>query len=302
MTRFIHDQFAKDYLEKLLTPYGVVQAPRRVAGEVREIDVWFAPNSQQNSPPEALGLLGRLATTISIFEPYRNAASDEEIGDCLLKILEVRGELRREANRNNTRLQESDLPRLWIITPTASENLLSQFGAIPNQDWVTGIYFLPSYFRSAIIAVHQLPPTTDTLWLRILGKGNVQKRAIDELESLPVNNPYRAAALELLYNLQRNLQANQVQVQDEEDRELIMRLAPLYQQDREQAMQQGVQEGERLVVENLLRVRFGSLDAELLSVIDRLLSLPPEELSTILLQLSNLSREELIARFESQNS
>jgi hypothetical protein len=85
-----------------------------------------------------------------------------------------------------------------------------------------------------------------------------------------------------------------------------MRLAPLYQQDREQAMQQGiqqgVQEGERLVVENLLRVRFGSLDAELSSVIDRLLSLPPEELSTILLRLSNLSREELLARFAQQNS
>ncbi|MBE9226240.1 hypothetical protein IQ264_12475 [Phormidium sp. LEGE 05292] len=187
MTRFIHDQFAKDYLEKLLTPYGVVQAPRRVAGEVREIDVWFAPNSQPNSPPEDLGLLGRLATSISIFEPYRNAASDEEIGDCLLKILEVRGELRREAN----------------------------------------------------------------------------------------------------------------QVQDEEDRELIMRLAPLYQQDREQAMQQGVQEGERLVVENLLRVRFGSLDAELSSVIDRLLLLPPEEFTPLLLQLS---REELLARFAQPNS
>ena len=41
MTRFIHDQFAKDYLEQLLTPYGKVQAARRVAGEVREIDVYF---------------------------------------------------------------------------------------------------------------------------------------------------------------------------------------------------------------------------------------------------------------------
>ncbi|WP_414514215.1 hypothetical protein [Nostoc sp. PCC 9305] len=37
MTRFIHDQFAKDYLEQLLTPYGEVQAARRVAGEVRQI-------------------------------------------------------------------------------------------------------------------------------------------------------------------------------------------------------------------------------------------------------------------------
>ncbi len=31
MTRFIHDQFAKDYLEALLKSYGEVQAPLRVA-------------------------------------------------------------------------------------------------------------------------------------------------------------------------------------------------------------------------------------------------------------------------------
>ena len=60
-----------------------------------------------------------------------------------------------------------------------------------------------------------------------------------------------------------------------------------------------MQQGERLVVENLLRVRFGSLDAELSSAIDRLLSLPPEEFTPLLLQLS---REELLARFGQQNS
>ncbi|MBD2593377.1 hypothetical protein H6G74_03415 [Nostoc spongiaeforme FACHB-130] len=69
-----------------------------------------------------------------------------------------------------------------------------------------------------------------------------------------------------------------------------MRLAPLYQQDREQAIQQG----ERLVVENLLKVRFGELDNQLQAIIEPLLALPPEEFTPLLLQLS---REELIARF-----
>ena len=195
MTRFIHDQFAKDYLEKLLTPYGEVQAPRRVAGEVREIDVWFSPISQTNFPPEVLGLLGRLATTNAIFEPFRNAATSEEIGDCLLKLLEVRGELQREANRNNTSLQESATPKLWILTPTASANLLSGFGATPNENWVTGIYFMPLYLRTAIVAIHQLPRTPDTLWLRVLGRKTVQAQAIGELEALTEDNPFRAAAL-----------------------------------------------------------------------------------------------------------
>ena len=55
MTRFIHDQFAKDYLEELLSPFGTVQAPRRVAAEVREIDVWFSPASENQASTETLG-------------------------------------------------------------------------------------------------------------------------------------------------------------------------------------------------------------------------------------------------------
>lgn len=145
---------------------------------------------------------------------------------------------------------------------------------------------------TAIVALHQLPRIPETLWLRIIGRGNVQKQAIDELEALPPTNPLRKAALELLYNLQQNLQFTQSQ--DEDDRELVMRLAPLYQQDREQATQQGIEQGERLVVENLLKVRFGEWDNELQAIISSLLALPPEEFTPLLLQLS---REELIARF-----
>ena len=258
MTRFIHDQFAKDYLEQLLTPYGEVQAARRVAGEVRQIDVYFIPKPQPSNIPETLGLLGQLVTTPSLFEPFRNAASATEICDCLLKLLEVRGDLQRQANRNKTRILEFDLPKLWILTPTASAQLLSGFGANPKDDYLPGIHFMPEYLRTAIVAIHQLPSISETLWLRIIGRGNVQKQAIDELEALTPDNPFRKAALELLYNVQKNLQVTQNQ--DEEDRELLMRLAPLYQQDREQAKQQGIQQGERLVVENLLKVRFGEID------------------------------------------
>ena len=159
---------------------------------------------------------------------------------------------------------------------------------------------MPEYLRTAIVAIHQLPSISETLWLRIIGRGNVQKQAIDELEALTPDNPFRKAALELLYNLQQNLQVTQNQ--DEEDRELLMRLAPLYQQDREQAIQEGeqrgletgIQQGERLVVENLLKVRFGEINNELQEIIEPLLALPPEEFTPLLLQLS---REELINRF-----
>ena len=61
MTRFIHDKFAKDYLEELLKDYGEVKASEKVSGEIKEIDVLFTPAKQQSSKLQILGLLGRLA-------------------------------------------------------------------------------------------------------------------------------------------------------------------------------------------------------------------------------------------------
>ncbi|MFB2937247.1 hypothetical protein ACE1B6_18525 [Aerosakkonemataceae cyanobacterium BLCC-F154] len=81
-----------------------------------------------------------------------------------------------------------------------------------------------------------------------------------------------------------------------------MRLRRLYQEKLEQLEQegiqqgipQGIQQGIRLIVENVVKARFGELDAELSALIDSMLTLPPEELAPLLLQLS---REELLERF-----
>lgn len=126
--------------------------------------------------------------------------------------------------------------------------------------------------RTAIVAIHQLPRTQETLWLRILGRGTVQKQAIDELEALSSNHPFRRATLELLYNLRQNLQVNQNS--EEDDRELIMRLKPLYQQDREQAVQQGEQ---RLIIRQLNR-SLGEIDS---STIERVQGLSIEQLEAL---------------------
>ncbi|MGB3759486.1 MAG: hypothetical protein WBA07_24485 [Rivularia sp. (in: cyanobacteria)] len=298
MTRFPYDQFSKSYLEELLQPLGTVQIAREVAGEVREIDVWFSPNESVDTVEVSrLGLLGRFAATPAILEPFRNAATPTEICSCLLKLLEIRGEYERNAKRDKKKITESSLPMLWILSPTASQSILEGFAAVSNEEnWGNGIYFLPRYLRTAIVAIHQLPKTKETLWLRILGKGRVQNSAIDELEALPEDEPLRTRALELLYSLKTTLEVSQNI--DEEDRELIMRLSPLYTQKLEEATRRGQIEGEKQgqkkLVENLLKIRFGSLDEQLSAIIEPLLSLPTEEFTPLLLQLS---RDELIERF-----
>jgi len=163
MTRFIHDQFAKDYLEQLLKPYGEVNAPHRVVGEAREIDVFFSPFIAENPQLEVLGLLGQFAKIPAILEPFRNPAAEKEIRSCLLKELEIISVLEKEAKRNETTLTEAELPKLWILTPTVSAERLSRFNAVPLSNSLPGIYYLGEALRTAIVAVHQLPKTHETL-------------------------------------------------------------------------------------------------------------------------------------------
>jgi hypothetical protein len=96
----------------------------------------------------------------------------------------------------------------------------------------------------------------------------------------------------LLSNLRSNLEVN-AEI-EAEDRELVMRLSPILSQQLDSATQQGLQQGQRQIVENLLKVRFGSLDEELSAIISPVLLLPLEEFTPLLLQLS---RDELITRF-----
>ena len=283
MTRFIHDQFAKDYLEELLKDYGEVKPSEKVSGEIKEIDILFTPPAQQSSNLQILGLLGRFAEYPAIIEPFRNAASADEICDCIIKLLEVKAELRREAKANKTKLQDSEIPKLWVLTPTISESKLLSFGAIQKEDWSRGVHFLPEALRTAIVAIHQLPETPETLWLRLLGRGSKQEQAIVELQALPLNHPYQQATLELVYNLRENLKLNQDI--EEVDRELIMRLEPLYQRDREQAKFEGKQD---LILRQLNR-RIGEIDASLIEQVRGLSVEQLENLGEALLDFSNVT-------------
>ncbi|WP_139294482.1 DUF4351 domain-containing protein, partial [Microcystis aeruginosa] len=158
-------------------------------------------------------------------------------------------------------------------------------------------------FGTAIVVIHQLPAIPETLWLRLLGRGGTRERAIDELTRLSPNNPLKSASLNLLYNLSRNLEALSKKTQ--EDREFIMRLAPLYQQDREQAIQEGLkrglqqgvqqgiqqgrQQGEAKLVLRQLQRRFGEIPQNLEETIRNLPVERLEDLGLALLDFNTLT-------------
>ncbi len=303
MTRKPYDLFSKQFLKELLCPLGEVETDKEITDEAREIDVLFSPAPTAQAQAQSLGLLGRIALlNTGLLEPFRNQPSRTEVRNCCLKLLTVIADFQRQAKRKKTSISEDDLARLWILAPSASESLLNDFAAkLDLESWSTGVYFLPKSFRAAIVAINQLPVTPETLWFRLLGRGEVQQQAVTELVALPPENLMRRHVLEIVYRWRISVMTQTDLTED--DQELIMNLTQAYEQARAAAVQEGVEQGRqrerRQVVENLLRFRFGSVDEELTKVVDSLLQLTPEEFTPLCL---SLSREELLARFDSHDT
>ena len=305
MTRFIHDQFAKQYLTELLTPYGQVETSKDITAEVRQIDLLFIPDPQPAQSLEKLGLLGRMATNYAIFEPFRNPVSRSEIRSCIGKLFDIHADLERQAKRNETRINETELAQLWIFTQTASVDILESFnGTLDETNWGKGIYFLSTGLKTVVVVIHQLPSTPETLFLRVLGRGKVQRQAVEELEALANNSPFLGDIIELVHNLIAVLSTRQRQEHDidQDDQELIMKLSQMYQQqleeikkqERQEGLDRGIERERRAMIESILQVRFGEVDSQLAAIINPLIAMNREEFTPLLLQLS---REELLARF-----
>jgi Domain of unknown function (DUF4351) len=281
MTQFPHDEFAKNFLDSLLSPLGTVEVSQQISSEVRYADVYFTP--QVNAAKTAdLGLLAKLVTSAVVFEPFRNSVKMPQIRACMSKLFDLHQALGKEAKKENqSELAEANLPMLWTLTPTLSAPILEGFGAkLDLENWGEGVYLMPTHLKTGIIVLHQLPKTPETLWLRILGKGRVQEQAIQEVAALPAQHPQRDNVLDLLGNLKVILEARSTI--EPEEQELIMQLSPLYLEKIQAAELVGEQRGEvkgntqgrveeaRGLVVRLLNRKVGNVSPSLLKKIQAL--------------------------------
>ena len=173
MTQTPHDSFAKKYLSDLFVSSGKVKPGREVYGETQQVDLWFEPMPNAIPALRTLGTLGQIASTFCLIEPFRNAVQVADVQNCVGKLFNVYAELRRKAKREKISMRQVVLPKLWLITPTASTKVLLEFGATEDIDWGRGIYFTATQFHTAFVVLHQVPATPDNLWLRLMGRGSV---------------------------------------------------------------------------------------------------------------------------------
>ena len=290
MSRTPFDAFCKQFLETFLSPIGTVNINREIPGESRWVDVWFEPNVPGALDSTDLGLLGRIATTRCLIEPFRNQPPVIEVCNCKAKLFSVFGELQRQAHREKRSIPDSleGFPWLWILAPSASEKLLKRLQF--TSDELPGIY-LNEADRTALIAINQLPLTEENLWIRLLGKGRTQREAIDQIFSFPTDDPRRSVVLQLLATWKISLEITQSI--EQEDEETMVMLSKAYveweERTKQQGVEQGVERGERSLISRQLNRRVGELPTTLQSQIDRLSVPELEDLGEALLDFGTIA-------------
>jgi hypothetical protein len=329
ITQQPYDQFSKQFLNELFGPLkSEVKINYEVHADRRYVDVYLptSPNAPKTDF-EALGLLGRMVSSACLLEPFHSPVYKDDIKNCVLKLLMVHSVSGDKADPDNSKAdkdkpadkpKKSPKPFLWIIATSVSDAVLDGFAAKPNLVvWGEGVYLLPESLNTGIVAINRLPSTPDTLYLRMLGDGEVQQQAIEEFLALfPQTDPLRQSVLDLLLKYRIYLGDKEKQTElTEVEKELLMNLSNVYRTWEKEAVQRGRQQGrqqgllagllvglseeQRLLVKTLLKSKLTERDEELSPVVERMLNsppekLPPEELSRLLLQAS---REDLGAKF-----
>jgi hypothetical protein len=288
MTQTPFDQMSKQYLEEFLEPFGSVQRQYEVPGEAKFVDVLFVPDQAAESTTTELGILGRMAAGMCLLEPYRNAPTRTEVRVSVMKLVWVQEDERRKAEQDERRLNEDNLPKLWILASTVSQPVLQESEAKVRADWCPGVYFVPEIFKTAIVAIDELPETPETLWLRILGRDDTQTRAIREVLALPPEHPRRSNVLRLLASWKVKIDIGELMDFLPQEEGLMALSEAFLEWEQQTQLRSRQEEGRSLVLRQLNR-RVGTLPETIQTQVESLSLEQLEALGEDLLDFTNLT-------------
>ena len=212
-----HDEWVKRALAVWLDSFGEVLIDAHIAGVSRRGDVLFTEQREASERRRKLGALGELARGRVLFEPFRNPVTPAELKTCLLKVVDLDAQARRKVRRKK-QSSATNLPMsLCVITPSMSEGIRKQAELTQVHVDKPGIYRLAELWRAVVIVVQELREDASTVWLRLLGRGPVQARAVEELLQMSSRDPLRDATFELLVAWQQSLPATMSSAESENE-------------------------------------------------------------------------------------
>ena len=188
-----------------------------------------------------------------LLEPHRSPLRSHHVVSSMTKLRWVHQDHLRRMKKSSSRTPP---PWLWILTPRASPSLLRRLRltpilaegdrpAPPFPPVCPGFYSLGPVWQLGVIVIKELPETPETLLLRLLGSGQTQIKAAQELAGLDPSDPRRPTLLDLMARWRIFLDKLPAEREDEQEVTMFLRTAALeaFEQKLEQRRQEGLSQG-----------------------------------------------------------
>lgn len=261
-TRF--DQLAKNVLETALSPLGEVRTQEEIHGEVQAADVLFRPVAQPAIEPDLVGLLGRMARTSCLIEPFHTTARADAVLDCIDKHLTLRRKRVRAARKAG---DTPDIPRLWVLSAGRPRSVVTGLRFAKLRGWPTGVWEGPPLLSLYLVVLSDLPESRDTLPLRLLAAGKTFWRAANEVRAMPRDQWESQAFGGKLIAYSQDILQNPEEASEEDMRNAVD-YQKMYDEWERDVFARGSEHNARQAITDIYEARFGAVPAALQAAID----------------------------------
>ena len=275
------DHHAKLILDVLLSERGEFATGYEVASaDPQYADVWFAPDPAHDAVRRAdLGLLARITDGACVLEPFSTAPSEDDCLALLRKVLTLRHHEWRRAVREQRTPRP---PLLWALCAERPTKAIRALAMRRDARWPTGVYRMPTLIDVHVVVLRELPRTTDTLPLRLLGRGPTRRDALADLLALPASTAWRERLLGLLVEVVKSRRlSSEARPEDDKEDAAMVDLSG-YWEWKKQVLAEGKAEGK---AEGVAKV-FQALERLYERRLGR--ALRPDESATLLVRLDTL--------------
>jgi hypothetical protein len=262
------DQIGKKILREALTPSGEVKTQLEVpTADAQAVDTWFEPAAEREAERQRAGLLGRMASQPTLFEPFHDTPGVDDFRDCLRKQLTLDHARVLEARKRAE--PRPSFPQLWVLSTGRPESVLVGFGLRAMAGWPAGFYQRHEADAVGVVVLRELPRERDTLLLRLMGTGAVLQEALAELGRLPKDAWERQVAMPALIATRMQIPQDDM---SEEERAYVMSIDSVYeqweQQVTEKAREQEREMGAKRTLRMLYEARFGAMPGAFAAAIE----------------------------------
>jgi hypothetical protein len=248
------DRIGKALLRGALEPAGTVATGLEVpAADAQAVDLWFEPVPERAAERHRVGLLGRMAEGPTMFEPFHDPPSVDELRGCLRKQLALDHGRVLEARKQGR--PRPAFPQLWALSTGRPESVLDGYGLTPIAGWPRGFYEGRPAEAMGTVVLRELPRESETLLLRLMGSGAVLRAALEDLAQLPIEAWEREVAMPALLAARVEMAHDTV---DESEQEYLMTTQRLYEEWEAATRERGRQEG-RQAAQHLYEQREAAL-------------------------------------------